>query len=71
MDNRLKTLATRLSATTYTITVTDANASYIYINGEAVASGTAKTMTVPTSTGHVQIITQTGDRSPFVAVIEN
>ena len=71
LDNRLKTLATRLSATTYTITVTDANASYIYINGEAVASGTAKTMTVPTSTGHVQIITQTGDRSPFVAVIEN
>lgn len=70
-DNMLKVLATSAQTTSYTITVTDANASYIYINGAAVASGTAKTMTVPTGTGHVQIITQTGDRSPFLAVIEN
>ena len=70
-DTYLKATAAALGAQTYTITVTDANASYIYINGEAVASGTAKEMTVPTGTGHVQIITQTGDRSPFLAVIEN
>lgn len=70
-DANLKTIATRLLATSYTITVTDANASHIFVNGEAVTSGTAKTMTVPTGTDHVQIITQTGDHSPFIAVIEN
>lgn len=70
-DANLKAWAEQYEVSSYTITVTDANASHIFVNGEAVASGTAKTMTVPTGTGHVQIITQTGDRSPFVAVIEN
>lgn len=70
-DTLLKTMATAYGVTSYTITVTDANASHIFINGEAVESGTAKTMTVPTTTNHLQIITQTGDRSPFIAVVEN
>ncbi len=70
-DAALKAWAEEYEVSSYTITVTDVNASYIYINGVAVASGTAKEIAVPTGTGHVQIITQTGDRSPFLAVIEN
>ena len=70
-DEDLQATASITGAETYTITVTDANASHIFVNGEAVTSGTAKTLTVPTDAGHVQIITQTGDRSPFIAVIEN
>lgn len=70
-DAALKEWAEEYEVSSYTITVTDANASHIFVNGEAVTSGTAKTMTVPTDAGHVQIITQTGDRSPFIAVIEN
>lgn len=70
-DANLKAWAEQYEVSSYTITVTDANASHIFVNGEAVTSGTAKTMTVPTDAGHVQIITQTGDRSPFIAVIEN
>ena len=70
-DEDLQATASITGAETYTITVTDANASHIFVNGEAVTSGTAKTLPVPTDAGHVQIITQTGDRSPFIAVIEN
>lgn len=70
-DANLKAWAEQYEVSSYTITVTDANASHIFVNGEAVTSGTAKMMTVPTDAGHVQIITQTGDRSPFIAVIEN
>ena len=71
LDEDLQVVASSTGAETYTITVTDANASHIFINGEAITSGTAKTLTVPSDTGYVQIITQTGDRSPFIAVIEN
>ena len=69
-DANLKAWAEQYEVSSYTITVTDANASHIFVNGEAVTSGTAKMMTVPTDDVHVQIITQTGDRSPFIAVIE-
>ena len=69
LDSSLKAMAAVTGETQFTVTVNDTSADYIYVNGTATTSGTAVPVTLTSGSQMVQVICQTGTRSPFVSVI--
>ena len=68
-ENTIKNVAAQNGDHVVSVTVTDSSADYIYINGVAATSGTSMAVSLTAGSQTIQIICQTGTRSPYITTI--
>ena len=69
LENTIKAKASQYEDDEVFVTVTDSSADYIYINGVAATSGTSVSVPLTSGSQTIQIICQTGTRSPYITTI--